>query len=175
MDGCDMPVIINSGSGNQGIASSVPVIVYAREMSISQEKLYRALAFSGLMTVYQKEFIGKLSAFCGAVSASCAAGAAITYMVGGTVRQIEDTIDNTLADIPGIICDGAKISCAAKIASALDAAMLAHSMAMKGKAYAANTGILKEDAGETISCVGYIGKVGMRQTDQEIVRVMLRK
>lgn len=175
MDGCDMPVIINSGSGNQGIASSVPVIVYAREMSIPQEKLYRALAFSGLMTVYQKEFIGKLSAFCGAVSASCAAGAAITYMVGGTVRQIEDTIDNTLADIPGIICDGAKISCAAKIASALDAAMLAHSMAMKGKAYAANTGILKEDAGETISCVGYIGKVGMRQTDQEIVRVMLRK
>ena len=175
MDGCDMPVIINAGSGNQGIASSVPVIVYAREMSISQEKLYRALAFSGLMTVYQKEFIGKLSAFCGAVSASCAAGAAITYMVGGTVRQIEDTIDNTLADIPGIICDGAKISCAAKIASALDAAMLAHSMAMKGKAYAANTGILKEDAGETISCVGYIGKVGMRQTDQEIVRVMLRK
>lgn len=175
MDGCDMPVIINSGSGNQGIASSVPVIVYAREMSIPQEKLYRALAFSGLMTVYQKEFIGKLSAFCGAVSASCAAGAAITYMVGGTVRQIEDTIDNTLADIPGIICDGAKISCAAKIASALDAAMLAHSMAMKGKAYAANTGILKEDAGETISCVGYIGKVGMRKTDQEIVRVMLRK
>ena len=175
MDGCDMPVIINSGSGNQGIASSVPVIVYAREMSISQEKLYRALAFSGLMTVYQKEFIGKLSAFCGAVSASCAAGAAITYMVGGTVRQIEYTIDNTLADIPGIICDGAKISCAAKIASALDAAMLAHSMAMKGKAYAANTGILKEDAGETISCVGYIGKVGMRQTDQEIVRLMLRK
>ena len=175
MDGCDMPVIINSGSGNQGIASSVPVIVYAREMSISQEKLYRALAFSGLMTVYQKEFIGKLSAFCGAVSASCAAGAAITYMVGGTVRQIEDTIDNTLADIPGIICDGAKISCAAKIASALVAALLAHSMAMKGKAYAANTGILKEDAGETISCVGYIGKVGMRQTDQEIVRVMLRK
>ena len=175
MAGCDMPVIINSGSGNQGIASSVPVIVYAREMSIPQERLYRALAFSGLLTVYQKEFIGKLSAFCGAVSASCAAGAAITYMIGGTVKQIEDTIDNTLADIPGIICDGAKISCAAKIASALDAAMLAHSMAMKGKAYAANTGILKEDAGETISCVGYIGKVGMRQTDQEIVRLMLRK
>ena len=175
MAGCDMPVIINSGSGNQGIASSVPVIVYAREMSIPQERLYRALAFSGLLTVYQKEFIGKLSEFCGAVSASCAAGAAITYMIGGTVKQIEDTIDNTLADIPGIICDGAKISCAAKIASALDAAMLAHSMAMKGKAYAANTGILKEDAGETISCVGYIGKVGMRQTDQEIVRLMLRK
>lgn len=175
MDGCDMPVIINSGSGNQGIASSVPVIVYAREMSIPQERLYRALVFSSLLTVYQKEFIGKLSAFCGAVSASCAAGAAITYMVGGTVQQIKDTVDNTLADIPGVICDGAKTSCAAKIASALDAAMLAHALAVRGKAYEAFTGILKEDAGETISCVGYIGKVGMKQTDKEIVRLMLEE
>ncbi len=173
MDGCDMPVIINSGSGNQGIASSVPVIVYARENAIPQEKLYRALVFSGLLTIYQKEFIGKLSAFCGAVSASCAAGAAITYIAGGSVKQIKDTIDNTLADIPGVICDGAKTSCAAKIASALDASMLAHSLAMRGKNYEAFTGILKEDAGETISCVGYIGKVGMKQTDKEIVRLML--
>ena len=173
MDGCDMPVIINSGSGNQGIASSVPVIVYAREKAIPKERLYRALVFSGLLTIYQKEFIGKLSAFCGAVSASCAAGAAITYIAGGTVRQIKDTIDNTLADIPGIICDGAKTSCAAKIASALDASMLAHSLAMRGKNYEAFTGILKEDAGETISCVGYIGKVGMKQTDKEIVQMML--
>lgn len=173
MDGCDMPVIINSGSGNQGIASSVPVIVYAREKAIPKERLYRALVFSGLLTIYQKEFIGKLSAFCGAVSASCAAGAAITYIDGGTVRQIKDTIDNTLADIPGIICDGAKTSCAAKIASALDASMLAHSLAMRGKTYEAFTGILKEDAGETISCVGYIGKVGMKQTDKEIVQMML--
>ncbi|MBE6637806.1 MAG: serine dehydratase subunit alpha family protein [Ruminococcaceae bacterium] len=175
MDGCDMPVIINSGSGNQGIASSVPVIVYAREKAIPQERLYRALVFSGLLTIYQKEFIGKLSAFCGAVSASCAAGAAITYMIGGTVRQIKDTIDNTLADIPGVICDGAKTSCAAKIASAIDAAMLAHALAMRGKTYEAFTGILKEDAGETISCVGYIGKVGMKQTDKEIVRLMLNE
>ena len=173
MDGCEMPVVINSGSGNQGIASSVPVIVYAREYAIPQEKLYRALVFSALMTVYQKEFIGKLSAFCGAVSASCAAGAAITYICGGTVQQIKNTIDNTLADIPGIICDGAKTSCAAKIASALDAAMLAHSLSMKGKAYDAYTGILKEDAEETISCVGYIGREGMRQTDREIIHVML--
>ena len=173
MDGCDMPVIINSGSGNQGIASSVPVIVYAREKAIPQEKLYRALVFSGLLTVYQKEFIGKLSAFCGAVSASCAAGAAITYIEGGSVGLIKATIDNTLADIPGIICDGAKTSCAAKIASALDAAMLAHSLAMRRKVYQAFTGIIKEDAGETISCVGYIGKVGMKQTDKEIVRLML--
>ena len=174
MDGCDMPVIINSGSGNQGIASSVPVIVYAREHNISQEKLYRALCFSSLLTVYQKEFIGKLSAFCGAVSASCASGAAITYLAGGTLQQIKDTIDNTLANIPGIICDGAKVSCAAKIATSLDAAMLAHNLAINGKAYTAFTGILKEDAGETISCVGYIGKVGMKQTDKEIIKTMLQ-
>ena len=173
MDGCDMPVIINSGSGNQGIASSVPVIVYAREKSIPQEKLYRALVFSGLLTVYQKEFIGKLSAFCGAISASCAAGASITYIVGGSVEQIKNTIDNTLANIPGVICDGAKTSCAAKIASALDAAMLAHALAMRNKTYEAFTGVIKEDAGDTISCVGYIGKVGMAQTDKEIVRMML--
>lgn len=174
MGGCDMPVIINSGSGNQGIASSVPVIVYAREKNIQSEKLYRALAFSSLLTTYQKEFIGKLSAFCGAVSASCASAAAITYLAGGTIRQIKDTIDNTLANIPGIICDGAKISCAAKIASSLDAAMMGHYLAMQGKAYEAYTGILKEEAGETISCVGYIGKVGMHQTDKEIIKMMLK-
>lgn len=173
MEGCDLPVIITSGSGNQGIASTVPVIVYAQEKNISPERLYRALAFSSLLTVYQKEYIGKLSAFCGAVSASCAAGAAITYLIGGTLEQIEDTIDNTMANIPGIICDGAKASCAAKIASALDAALFAHSLAMHGKVYAANTGILQNDTGETISCVGHIGKVGMKQTDSEIVKLMI--
>ena len=175
MGGCDMPVIINSGSGNQGIASSVPVIVYAREKDIPQERLYRALAFSALLTIHQKDHIGKLSAFCGAVSASCAACAAITYMVGGSIKQIKATIDNTLANIPGIICDGAKISCAAKIASSIDAAMMAHFLAMQDKGYDAFTGILKEEAEETISCVGYIGKIGMRETDREIVRLMLDK
>lgn len=175
MDGCDMPVIITSGSGNQGIASTVPVIVYARQRGISEEQLYRCLIFSSLLTIFQKEYLGKLSAFCGAVSASCAAGAAITYMLGGTIRQIKDTVDNTLANIPGIICDGAKASCAAKIASALDAALLAHNLAMAGKVYEANTGILQEDAGRTIGCVGYIGKVGMKQTDAEIVKMMINK
>ncbi len=174
MEGCDMPVIINSGSGNQGIASSVPVIVYAREHNIPREKLYRALAFSGLLTIHQKEYIGKLSAFCGAVSASCASGAAITYLAGGTIQQIKDTIDNTLANIPGILCDGAKASCAAKIATSLDAAMMAHYLAMQGKTYAAFTGILKAEAEQTISTVGYIGKVGMRQTDKEIINLMLQ-
>ncbi len=174
MAGCDMPVIINSGSGNQGIASSVPVIVYAREHSIPQERLYRALAFSGLLTIHQKEYIGKLSAFCGAVSASCAAGAAVTYLAGGTLDQIKATIDNTLANIPGIICDGAKASCAAKIAASLDASMLAHNLAMAGKSYGARNGILQEDAEETISCVGHIGREGMRETDREIIRLMLQ-
>lgn len=175
MDGCDMPVIITSGSGNQGIASTVPVIVYAREKGITDEHLYRCLIFSSLLTIFQKEYLGKLSAFCGAVSASCAAGAAITYMLGGSIQQIKDTVDNTLANIPGIICDGAKASCAAKIASALDAALLAHNLAMEGKVYEANTGILQEDAGRTIGCVGHIGKVGMKQTDAEIVKMMIHK
>lgn len=175
MDGCSMPVIITSGSGNQGLASSVPVIVYAREKDIPEERMYRSIIFSSLMTIFQKEYIGKLSAFCGAVSASCAAGAAITYMVGGTIRQIKDTIDNTMADIPGIICDGAKSSCAAKIASALDASLFAHVLAMKGKVYGANTGILRSDAGKTIRSVGHIGKVGMKQTDSEIVKIMIEE
>jgi len=173
MDGCDMPVIITSGSGNQGITSTVPIIVYAREKHIPEERMMRALVFSSLLTVYQKEYIGKLSAFCGAVSAACAAGAAITYMVGGTLTQIRDTIDNTLADIPGIICDGAKASCAAKIASALDAALFSHALAMQGKVYDSNTGILREDTGDTIRDVGHIGRVGMQPTDQEIVKLMI--
>ena len=175
MDGCSMPVIITSGSGNQGLASSVPIIVYAREKGVPEEKMYRSIIFSSLMTIFQKEYIGKLSAFCGAVSASCAAGAAITYMVGGSIRQIKDTIDNTMADIPGIICDGAKSSCAAKIASALDASIFAHVLAMKGKVYGANTGILRSDAGKTIRSVGHIGKVGMKQTDSEIVKIMIEE
>ncbi|MBQ9409339.1 MAG: serine dehydratase subunit alpha family protein [Clostridia bacterium] len=174
MDGCDMPVVINSGSGNQGIASTVPVIVYCRENAIGRQRMVRALTFSSLLTIYQKEFIGKLSAFCGAVSSCCASGASITYMRGGSTEQIKATIDNTLANIPGIICDGAKISCAAKIASSLDAAMMAHELAMRGKAYQAYTGILQQNTGETISCVGYIGRIGMKQTDKEILNMMLK-
>ena len=173
MGGCDMPVVINSGSGNQGIACSVPLIVYAREMELPDYVLYRALVFSNLLTVYQKQYIGKLSAFCGAVSASCAAGAGITYMVGADLSVIKKTIENTLANIPGIICDGAKISCAAKIAASLDAAYLAQHLPMNGQSYAPYTGILQEEAGETISCVGQIGKEGMKETDKEILRIML--
>lgn len=174
MDGCDMPVIITSGSGNQGITSTVPIVIYAQEKSIPEERMHRALIFSALLTIYQKEYIGKLSAFCGAVSAACAAGAAITYMLGGTITQIKDTVDNTLANIPGIICDGAKASCAAKISTALDAALFAHALAMSEKAYESKTGILQNDTGETISCVGHIGRVGMQPTDQEIVKIMIQ-
>lgn len=173
MGGCELPVVVNSGSGNQGIATSVPVIVYARYLNLSDEKLYRGLAFSNLLTAFQKMYIGKLSAFCGAVSASCAAGTALTYLDGGNMTQIQNTIENTLANIPGIICDGAKVSCAAKISSALDAAYLAHRMAMQDHAYAANTGILQKSANDTISCVGAIGKDGMKETDKEILRIML--
>lgn len=173
MGGCELPVVVNSGSGNQGIATSVPVIVYSRYLGLSEEQLYRGLAFSNLLTAFQKMYIGKLSAFCGAVSASCAAGAALTYLDGGTSAQIQDTIDNTLANIPGIICDGAKVSCAAKISSALDAAYLAHRMAMQGQAYSAHMGILQESTDDTISCVGTIGKEGMKETDKEILKIML--
>lgn len=173
MGGCDLPVIINSGSGNQGIASSVPVIVYGEEKGVTKEKLYRGLVFSALLTIWQKSFIGRLSAFCGAVSAACASGAAMTYLDGGSLEEIKMTIYNTLADTPGIICDGAKVSCAAKIASSIDAAYMAHNLAARGKSYQPNTGILKEDVQETVSCVGYIGREGMRQTDLEILRLML--
>lgn len=173
MGGCDLPVIINSGSGNQGIASSVPVIVYAREKRLSQEQLYRGLVFSALLTIWQKSFIGRLSAFCGAVSATCASGATLTYLDGQPLEVIKMTIYNTLADTPGIICDGAKVSCAAKIASGLDAAYMAHNLAIRGKSYQPNTGILKEDVQDTVSCVGQIGKEGMKQTDVEILKLML--
>lgn len=173
MGGCDLPVVINSGSGNQGITVSVPVIVYAKEKNIGYDHLLRGLILSNLLAIYQKEFIGKLSAFCGVVCAATAAGAAMTYLEGGSPAQIEMTITNALANTPGIICDGAKVSCAAKITAALDSALIAHTLAMEGKSYAPNTGILKAETDTTISAVGHIGKEGMRQTDREILKIML--
>ncbi|MDF2874548.1 MAG: protein yhaM [Sporomusa sp.] len=173
MSGCGLPVVTNSGSGNQGIATSIPVIVYAREHDLPVEKLYRGLVFSNLLTIHQKTLIGRLSAFCGAVSASCSSGAAITYLEGGTLEQINQTISNTLANVPGIVCDGAKPSCAAKIASCLDASYLSHVLAMNGKHYQAGNGILKADVEETIAAVGRIAYNGMRATDTEIIKIML--
>ncbi|HWR43946.1 serine dehydratase subunit alpha family protein [Sporomusa sp.] len=173
MSGCGLPVVTNSGSGNQGIATSIPVIVYARERNLPEEKLYRGLLFSNLLTIHQKTLIGRLSAFCGAVSASCSSGAAITYLEGGTLEQINQTISNTLANVPGIVCDGAKPSCAAKIASCLDAAYMSHVLAMKGKHYQPGNGIVKADVEETIAAVGRIAFKGMRATDTEILKIML--
>lgn len=173
MSGSPLPVVTNSGSGNQGMTSSVPIIVYARECNLSQEKLYRALVFSNLATIHQKTLIGRLSAFCGVVSASCASGAGLTYIKGGTIDQIKMTITNTLANIAGIVCDGAKASCGAKIASSLDGAIMAHHLALANKSYQSNTGILKDDIEKTIAAIGRLGKYGMYETDKEILNIML--
>ena len=173
MSGCIMPVITNSGSGNQGIAASIPVIVYAREKGIGEELLYRALALSNLLTIYQKTFIGRLSAFCGAVSAAAASGGAITFLSGGSLEQIKMTLINALANVSGIVCDGAKASCGAKISAGLDAAITGHYLAMDGKFYQPHTGILQSDIDETITAVGRMAMEGMRDTDKVILKIML--
>ena len=173
MGGCSMPVVINSGSGNQGMTVSLPVIEYARELCVSEDKMYRALVVSNLVSIYQKHFIGSLSAFCGAVTAACGCGAAITYLCGGTYEQVCMTIVNTIANVGGIVCDGAKSSCAAKIASAVDAAIMAHNMSMRGRHFEAGEGFVQKDIEETIKSLGYIGRVGMKSTDVEILKVML--
>ena len=175
MSGCSLPVVINSGSGNQGITTCVPLVVYAQYYNIPEEKMYRALAVSNLLAIHQKKYIGNLSAFCGAVSASYACGAAITYMLGGNFNQIASTIINTLGNTCGIICDGAKPSCAAKISSSLDAALLAHTMSMKGDRFKSGEGIVKEKKKKTIRAVGYIGKEGMKSTDIEVLNIMIDK
>lgn len=175
MSGSSLPVMTNSGSGNQGMATSIPVIIYAKEKGLSEEQLYRGLIFSNLMTIHQKTGIGRLSAFCGAVSAGCASGAAITYLEGGTLEQINKTVTNTLANISGIVCDGAKASCAAKIATSVDASMMGHYLAMEDQCYNPKTGILKESIEETITAVGRLGKEGMKETDKEILDIMLEE
>jgi len=173
MNGCEMPVVINSGSGNQGITASIPVIEYAKELGVSDEKRYRALLVSNLITIHLKSGIGRLSAYCGAVSAACGAGAGITYMYGGTYQQVSLTIINTLGNVGGIVCDGAKPSCAAKIASSVDAALMAFQLSIQNKSFLPGEGIIKDDIEETIKSMGYIGRVGMRATDTEILNVMI--
>ena len=175
MSGCPMPVIINSGSGNQGITVTMPVVEYANEWHLSREKLYRALAVSNLVSIYIKHYIGSLSAFCGAVSAASGAGAAITYMAGGDYESVGATITNTLANVGGIVCDGAKPSCAAKIASSVHAALLAHYMSMSDKEFRGGEGFVEDDVEKTIKNMGYIGKIGMKETDKEILNVMIDK
>lgn len=175
MDGCPLPVVTNSGSGNQGITTSVPIIVYCREKHLDEETLYRALVFSNLCTIHEKTGIGRLSAFCGAVCAATSAGATLTYLKGGTLEQIENTVRNNFADISGIVCDGAKTTCALKIHTSLQAAFLASKMALCGKTYDANTGILKASCESTIDAIGVLGKQGMKETDKVILNIMLEK
>ncbi len=173
MSGCAMPVVINSGSGNQGITASVPVIVFARDKGVPDETLYRALALSNLVSIHIKRGIGKLSAFCGAVSAACGSGAGITWLSGGDLETVAMTITNTLANTSGIICDGAKASCAAKVASSVDAAILSHCMAMDRMVFKPGEGIVMGDVEDTIRSVVRIGRDGMRSTDREILNIMM--
>ena len=175
MSGCELPVIINSGSGNQGITVSVPVIEYAKDLAVPKEKLYRALVVSNLIAVHEKTGIGRLSAYCGAVSAGCAAGCGIAYLQGGDYRAIAHTLVNSLAIVSGIICDGAKSSCAAKIASSVEAGILGFHMYQNGQQFRGGEGIVTTGVEATIRNVGQLGREGMRQTDKEIVKIMLNE
>ncbi|MBO6061214.1 MAG: serine dehydratase subunit alpha family protein [Clostridia bacterium] len=174
MSGCEMPVIIVSGSGNQGMAASLPVIVYAREYEVGEDKLLRSLCVSNLVTIHQKTWIGRLSAFCGAVNAGCGAGAGIAYLLGGGFDIVAHTLVNALAIVSGIVCDGAKPSCAAKIASAVDAGILGYQMYVRGMQFQGGDGIISKGVENTIANIGRLGKDGMRETDREILRIMLQ-
>ena len=174
MNGCEMPVVINSGSGNQGITASIPVIEYAKELGLSDEKRYRALLVSNLITIHLKSGIGRLSAYCGAVSAGCASGAGIAYLYGGGVDEVSHTIVNSLAITSGIICDGAKASCAAKIATAIDAGILGYNMYKEGQQFYGGDGIVSKGVENTIKNVGQLAKEGMATTDQEILKIMTK-
>ena len=172
MSGCELPVVIVSGSGNQGMTASLPVITYARDRGASEEELLRALAVADLVTIHQKTGIGRLSAFCGAVSAGCGAAAGIAYLLGGRYDVIAHTVANTLAICAGMICDGAKPSCAAKIAAAVDAGILGYQMYMHGgHQFVGGEGIIQKGVENTIGNVGRLAREGMRKTDQEILDI----
>lgn len=173
MSGCELPVVINSGSGNQGLTVSLPVIEYAKELRASEETLYRALVIANLVAIHLKTGIGCLSAYCGATSAAAGMGAGITYLYGGQTKEIAHTIVNALAINSGMICDGAKASCAAKIASAVDASLLGMVMYQEGSQFRAGDGIITKGVENTIRNVGALAQDGMRETDQEIIRIML--
>lgn len=173
MSGCELPVIINSGSGNQGITASMPVYAYAMELNSSEEQLYRALVISNLTTLYQKQFIGRLSAYCGAVSAGAGAGAGITYLLGGDYEHICHTLVNALAITSGILCDGAKPSCAAKISSAVDAGIIGYAMFKEGKQFHSGEGIVGNSIEQTMKGIGQIARDGMKECDDEIIRLMI--
>jgi len=172
MSGCELPVIINSGSGNQGMTASLPVIVYAEELGVSRELLLRALVVSNLVTIHMKTGIGCLSAYCGATSAGCGAAAGITYLYGGDAHAISHTIVNAVAINSGMICDGAKANCAAKIASAVEAGLLGMQMQLHGSQFFAGEGIIVKGVENTIKNVGDLARIGMKETDVEIIRMM---
>ena len=173
MGGCEMPVVINSGSGNQGITTAVPVIIYARDVGASDELLYRSLLVANLVTLHLKSGIGPLSAYCGAISAGCGAAAGITYLLGGKYREIAHTIVNAIAINSGVICDGAKASCAAKIASAVEAGILGMEMFHQGSQFLGGDGIVSKGVENTIGNVSRLASEGMRKTDAEIIKIML--
>ena len=173
MNGCEKPVVINSGSGNQGMTASIPVIIYARECNVSRELMLRALVVSNLVTIHLKTGIGSLSAYCGATSAGCGAGAGICYLYGGKLREISHTIVNALAINSGMICDGAKASCAAKIASAVEAGLLGWQMNAHDSQFYGGDGIVVKGVENTIRSVSHIAREGMRATDEEIIHLML--
>lgn len=174
MNGCPLPVVIVSGSGNQGMTASLPVVVFAKHLGVSHEKLLRAVVLSDLITIHLKTGIGRLSAYCGAVSAGCGAGAAIRYLYGGNLEEISATLDNALAINSGIVCDGAKSSCAAKIASSVGAGLLAMEMSRNGSHFAYGDGIMGENVENTIDNVSDMARIGMRGTDEEIIRIMIK-
>ena len=173
MNGCELPVIINSGSGNQGITASVPVVVYARGLHVSDEQLLRALCVSNLITIHLKAGIGALSAYCGVVSAGAGAGCGVAYLLGGRKDEIAHTLVNALAIDSGIICDGAKASCAAKIVTAVESGLLGLNMYYNGNQFYAGDGIVKKGVENTIKSVARLAHEGMRETDKEIIRIML--
>lgn len=173
MNGCELPVIINAGSGNQGMTCSLPLLEYAREYEASEDKLYRALALSNLIAIHQKTGIGRLSAYCGAVTAGAAAGAGIAYLCGGGYKEVVHTVVNALAIVSGMICDGAKASCAAKIAASVDAGILGYHMYLNGQQFYGGDGIITKGIEATISNVGRLGKEGMKETNEEVIRMMI--
>ncbi|MBO7459365.1 MAG: serine dehydratase subunit alpha family protein [Bacteroidales bacterium] len=174
MNGCELPVIINSGSGNQGLTVSMPVIAYAEEYNISDDRLYRALVVSNLTAIHQKTRIGRLSAYCGAVSAGCAAACGIAYVLGESLDVIEHTLTNAVVTVSGIICDGAKASCAAKIAASVESGILGYYMYKNGQQFEAGDGIVGCDIEDTINNVGLVGSIGMKETDTEIIDIMTK-
>ena len=181
MNGCAMPVVINSGSGNQGLTVSLPVKIFADAYGVSKDRMLRSLVVSNLIAIHQKQYIGSLSAYCGAVSAACGAGAAIAYLLGEKLsaqelyRQVADTVTNTIGTVGGMVCDGAKSSCAAKIATAVDCAITAYELSRYGNVFQPGEGLVMESVEDTIESVGRMGREGMHATDIEILQIMLRE